>query len=130
MASIEEILKKSKTIAIVGLSDKPDRPSYGVASYLLEHGYEIFPINPNISEWRGLKVHNSLNEITEKIDIVDIFRKSEDVLSVVQDAIAIRAKTVWMQLGVINEPAAELARKVGLNVVMDKCIKIEHAKLL
>lgn len=130
MSSIEEILKKSKTIAIVGLSDKPDRPSYGVASYLLDHGYKLFPVNPNISNWRGLKAYNSLNEITEKIDIVDIFRKSEDVLPVVQDAIAIGAKTVWMQLGVINEPAAELARKSELTVVMDKCIKIEHAKLL
>ena len=126
---IPAILKKSKTIAVVGLSDRPDRPSYQVASYLLEHGYKIIPVNPNIKEWKGMRAYSSLLEIKEKIDVVDIFRKSEDVSPVVDEAIKIGAKTVWMQLGIVNEQAAEKAGKAGLNVVMDKCMKIEHEKL-
>lgn len=132
METIEKILNSSKTIAVVGLSDKPERPSYMVASYLLENGYKIIPINPNISEWRTIKVHKSLLDVKEKIDIVDIFRKSEDVLAVVEDAMKLieKPKTIWMQLGVINQEAAELAKKAGFNVVMDHCIKIEHMRLL
>jgi len=126
---ISTILKTSKTIAVVGLSDKPERPSYDVASYLLEHGYKIIPVNPNITEWKGIKAYKSFLEIKEKVDVVDIFRKSEDVPPVVDEAIKIRAKTVWMQLGIVNEQAAAKARKAGLNVVMDRCMKIEHGKL-
>lgn len=126
---IQTILKKSKTIAVVGLSDKLERPSYDVASYLLEHGYRIIPVNPNITEWRGIKAYKSLLEIKEKVDVVDVFRKSEDVGPVVDDAIKIKAKTVWMQLGIVNEAAAAKARKAGLNVVMDRCMKIEQEKL-
>ena len=129
MQAIEQILQSSKNIAVVGLSDKPDRPSFGVASFLLAHGYQIFPVNPNISEWCGIKAYQSLGEIKEKIDIVDIFRKSEDVLPIVQDAIHINAKTVWMQLGVVNDAAAEIAQGAGLNVIMDKCLKIEHIRV-
>jgi len=129
MDEIRQILKNSKTIAIVGLSDKPERPSYIVAEYLVSKGYRVFPVNPNIREWNGLKAYGSLNEIKEPIEIVDIFRKSEEVLPIIEDAIKIEAKTVWMQLGVINYEAAEKAASAGLNVVMDKCIKIEHAKL-
>jgi predicted CoA-binding protein len=127
--NIEEILRNSKTIAVVGLSDKPERPSYDVASYLLEQGYRIIPVNPNITEWKGIKAYGSLLEIKEKVDIVDIFRRSEFVPQVVDEAIEIGAKTVWMQLGVIHEEAAEKARAAGLDVVMDRCTKIEHAKL-
>jgi len=127
--NIKEILESSRTIAVAGLSDKPERDSYQVADYLLEHGYKIIPVNPMISEWKGIKAYGSLKDIEEKIDIVDIFRRSEFVLQIVDEAIEIGAKTVWMQLGVINEEAAEKARKAGLNVVMDKCIKIEHSKL-
>ncbi|MFH1784982.1 MAG: CoA-binding protein [Candidatus Micrarchaeota archaeon] len=123
------ILQNSKTIAVVGLSDKKDRPSFVVASYLLAKGYVIFPVNPNLSDWRGIKAYKSLSEIKEKIDIVDIFRKSEDVLPIVQEAISLNPKpqTIWMQLSVINEEAAKIARNAGLNVIMDKCIKIEHS---
>jgi predicted CoA-binding protein len=128
-AEIEKILKESKVIAVVGLSDNPSRPSFEVALYLKARGYQIIPINPNISEWNGIRAYPNLTALGQKVDIVDIFRKSEDVLPVVKEAIAIGAKTIWMQLGVVNEEAADLARKAGLNVVMDKCIKIEHAKM-
>lgn len=129
--NVSEILKNSKTIAIVGLSDKPDRPSYDVAKYLMQNGYTIIPINPMIQEWCGVKAYKSLLEIPKetKVDIVDIFRKSEDVPLTVEEAIKLGAKTVWMQLGVFNEDAAAKARFAGLNVVMDKCIKIEHSKV-
>jgi hypothetical protein len=128
---IARMVREARTIAVVGLSDKPERPSYEVASYLLEAGYRIIPVNPNIAEWKGLKSYGSLSEIpkSEKIDIVDIFRKSEDVPPVVDEAIAIGAKAVWMQLGIVNEEAAGRAEAAGLEVVMDRCLKIEHGKL-
>ncbi|MBI5222879.1 CoA-binding protein [Candidatus Micrarchaeota archaeon] len=128
---IKSILKSSKIIAVVGLSDKQERPSYDVATYLMEHGYTLIPVNPMISQWKGLKAYPSLSEIPReiKIDIVDIFRKSEDVPPIVDEAISIGAKVVWMQLGIVNESAADKAKSAGLQVVMDRCIKIEHAKL-
>ena len=128
---IKAILRNSRTIAVVGLSDKPDRPSFDVATYLMQHGYTIIPVNPMIKEWCGIKSYSSLLEIPKeiKIDIVDIFRKSEDVPPIVDEAIKIGAKTVWMQLGVVNESTALKAKSSGLNVVMDKCIKIEHSML-
>jgi uncharacterized protein len=128
---IPEILRTAKTIAVLGLSDKPERPSYGVASYLLEHGYSIIPVNPNIAEWKGLKAYASLDAIPKSVhvDVVDIFRRSEDVPPVVEEAIKIGAKTVWMQLGIVNEQAAQKARNAGLSVVMDRCMKIEHLRL-
>jgi len=129
MEDIESILKNSKTIAVVGLSDRPERPSYQVASYLLEQGYRIIPVNPNISEWRGIRVYGSLSEIKEKVDVVDIFRRSEHVPGIVDEAIKIGAKVVWMQLGVANQEAAEKAKAAGLKVVMNRCMKIEHSKL-
>ncbi|VVC03799.1 Acetate--CoA ligase [ADP-forming] [Candidatus Bilamarchaeum dharawalense] len=131
MDDIKKIIETSKTIAIVGLSDKPDRPSHVVASYLVANGFKIYPVNPNLTDWHGLKAYKSLSEIKEKIDIVDIFRKSEDVLPIVEEATkrVPKPKTIWMQLGVVNETAAEVAKKAGLNVVMDKCIKIEHTRL-
>jgi uncharacterized protein len=127
---IPEILRRYKTIAVVGLSDKPERPSYDVALYMAAHGYRIIPINPNISEWRGIKAYPSLSDIPEggKAEIVDIFRKSEDVPPVVDEAIAIGAKVVWMQLGIVNEEAAAKARGAGLDVIMDRCMKIEHSR--
>ena len=125
---IRTLLNSAKTIAVVGLSDKQERPSYGVAEYLLAHGYKIIPVNPMIKEWKGLASYPNLSAIpkTERIDIVDIFRKSEDVGPIVDEAILVGAKAVWMQLGVINEEAAAKAKSAGLAVVMDKCIKIEH----
>jgi predicted CoA-binding protein len=123
---IKEILTSCKTIAIVGISNKPDRDSYIVAEYLLNQGYKIFPVNPNIDTVLGLKAYPDLISIPEDIEIVDIFRRPEFVDEIVDQAIEKRAKVVWMQLGVINESAAEKARKAGLKVVMNKCIKVEH----
>jgi len=123
---IKEILTKYKTIAIVGVSDKPDRDSYIVAEYLLNQGYKIIPVNPNIDSIFGLKSYPDLLSIPDEIDIVDIFRRPEFVEEIVDQAIQKRAKVVWMQLGVINEKAAQKAEKAGLKVIMNKCIKVEH----
>jgi len=127
----ESILRSAKTVAVVGLSDRPERPSYDVASYLLGKGYRIIPVNPNLKEWKGIRAYGSLLEIPKdaRVDVVDIFRKSEDVPPVVDDAIAIGAKVVWMQLGIVNEAAAQKARGAGLEVVMDRCMKIERMKM-
>lgn len=129
MANIAEILKSSRTIAVVGLSSNPMRPSNGVAAYLKRAGYRIIPVNPKESEVLGEKCYARLEDILEKIDIVDIFRRPEYVPEVVDSAIRIGAKTVWMQEGVIHEAAAAQARKAGLEVVMDRCILKEHRKL-
>ncbi|MCI0504202.1 CoA-binding protein [Candidatus Micrarchaeota archaeon] len=130
-ADIPGILRNAKTRAVVGISEKPDRPSYGVASYLMEKGYRIVPVNPNLREWRGIKAYPDLRAIPKdvRVDAVDIFRKSGDVPPVVDGAIAIGAKTVWMQLGIVNEAAADKARKTGIQVVMDRCMKIERMKM-
>lgn len=128
--SIEsKILRQSETIAIVGLSPDPERPSYGVASFLKEKGYRILPVNPSEEEILGEKSYPDLSSIPEPIDTVDIFRKSEAVPLIVEEAIRAGAKAVWMQEGVINEEAAENARKAGLMVVMDRCMKKEWLKL-
>jgi uncharacterized protein len=123
---IENILRKSHTIAVVGLSDKPERASFDVAKYLQSHGYRIIPVNPTISEVLGEKAYPNLSAVPEKIDVVDIFRKSEDVGPIVDEAIKIGAKVVWMQLGISNEEAARKAIQAGLEVVMDRCMKHEH----
>jgi len=126
---IEDILKKYRTVAIVGLSNKPDRSSYAVARYLKEHGYRIIPVNPGYEEILGEKCYPSLLDIPHEIDIVDIFRKPELVEEIVDQAIEKGTKVVWMQLGVVNPTAAEKALKAGLQVVMDRCMKIELSKL-
>jgi predicted CoA-binding protein len=126
--SILEILKKYKTIAVVGLSSNPTRPSYGVAQYIKSAGYRIIPVNPNEKEVLGEKSYARLEEVPEKIEVVDIFRRAEDVPPVVDDAIRVGAKVVWMQLGIENEAAAEKARAAGLVVVEDACIHVEHKK--
>ena len=120
--------KKIKNIAIVGLSDKPDRPSYEVGKYLLEKGFKIFPVNPNIDNFLGIKSYKTLSDIKEKIDVVDIFRKSELVEPIVDEAVKIGAKNIWMQEGVVNETAAQKARSAGLTIVMNLCIMKEHKK--
>ncbi len=125
--NIPQILKESKTIAVVGISDKTHRPSYDVAKYLISAGYTIIPVNPRLEEVFGLKCYPRLTDIDKEIDIVDIFRKPSDVEPIVDDAVAIKAKTVWMQLGVINEQAAKKALQARLNVVMNHCLKVEHA---
>jgi uncharacterized protein len=127
--AIEQILATGKTVAVVGLSDKPDRDSYRVAEYLQRHGYRIIPVNPVIESVLGEQSYATLKDIPEQVDIVDIFRKPDAVGPIVDEAIAIGAPVVWMQLGVVNEEAAEKAGAAGLQVVMDRCIKIEHQRL-
>jgi hypothetical protein len=125
----EKILKSSRTIALVGLSPKPDRPSYRVASYLKEQGYNIIPVNPAEKEILGETCYPDLASVPMSIDVVDIFRRSEEVPSIMAEAIRIGAKAVWMQEGVINEEAANRAREAGLMMVMDKCMLKEHLNL-
>lgn len=127
-AEIAQIVKDAKTIAVVGISSNPDKASYRVANYLREVGYTIIPVNPTLTEWNGIKAYASLKDIPGTIDIVDIFRRPEDVPPVVDDAIAKKAKCVWMQLGIVNNAAADKARAAGLNVVMDRCLLVEHQK--
>jgi len=123
---IAEILRQAKTIAVVGLSDNPLRPSHGVAAYLQAQGYRIVPVNPQIEEALGERSYPSLLDVPEKIDIVDIFRRPEFVEEVVDQAIQLKVPAVWMQEEVIHEKAAEKARKAGIFVVMDRCILLEH----
>ena len=125
---ILEILKKYKTIAVVGLSSSPARSSHGVAEYMQEAGYRIIPVNPNEREVLGEKSYARLEDVPEKIEIVDIFRRADVVPQVVDGAIRIGAKVVWMQLGIENAVAAERAREAGLMVVEDACILMEHRK--
>ena len=129
-SDIRCILEESKTIAIVGASVKPDRDSYMIMQFLQQHGYNVVPVNPAYKEIAGLKCYPGLRDIPEKIDIVDIFRKLEDVLPIVDDAIAVNAKTVWMQLGVVNEDAAQAASMAGINVIMNRCMKIDFIRLI
>jgi len=122
----DEILNSSRTIAVVGLSPEPDRPSYNVARYLKEQGYRIVPVNPRAKEILGEPCYPDLNSIPGAVDAVDIFRRSEEVLAIVEEAIRIGAKAVWMQEGVIDEAAAARAREAGLLVVTDRCMLKEH----
>ena len=125
---ITELLKTAKTIAVVGLSDSPLRTSHGVSLYMQSQGYRIIPVNPNITEWLGEKAYPALLDVPEKIDIVNVFRRSDAVPEVVEQAIQIQAPAIWMQEGVIHEEAAEKARQAGIFVVMDLCILKEHRK--
>ncbi|MBI5747235.1 MAG: CoA-binding protein [Nitrospirae bacterium] len=127
---IKGILDEYRTVAVVGLSPKEDRPSYNVAKYLKSKGYRIIPVNPNAREVLGEASYPDLKSIPEKVDIVDIFRRSEDVPPIVDEAIAIGAKVVWMQEGIINHEATERARKAGLEVIMDRCMLKEHKRLI
>jgi hypothetical protein len=123
---IADVLRSARTIAVVGLSDNPLRPSHGVAAYLQAQGYRVIPVNPNISEALGEQAYPSLLDVPEKIDIVDIFRRSQFVEEVVDQAIKLKISAVWMQEEVIHEKAAEKARHAGIFVVMDRCILLEH----
>ena len=125
---IRDILTKYKTIAVVGLSSNPVRPSYGVTEYMQGSGYQIIPVNPNETDVLGEPSYASLEEVPQKIEIVDIFRRPEEVPPVVDAAIRAGAKVIWMQQGIANEAAAEKARAAGLTVVMDACILVEHKK--
>jgi predicted CoA-binding protein len=125
---ILEILKKYKTIAVVGLSSNPKRPSFGVTEYMQGEGYRIIPVNPNETEVLGEKSYARLEDVPEKIDIVNIFRRAEDVAPVVESAIRVGAKVVWMQQGIENEEATARARAAGLLVIEDACILVEHRR--
>jgi predicted CoA-binding protein len=123
---IAELLKRSRTIAVVGLSNSPLRPSHGVAAYMQSQGYRIIPVNPKIHGALGEKSHSSLLQVSEKIDIVNIFRRPEYVAEVVEQAIQMKIPAIWMQESVIHERAAQKARQAGIFVVMDRCILKEH----
>ncbi len=125
---IGELLKRTKTIAVVGLSDSPLRPSYGVSAYMQSHGYKIIPVNPSIKGALGEKAVASLAEIEEQIDMVDVFRRPEYVPELVDEAIRLKVPAIWMQEDVIHEESAEKARNAGIMVVMDKCILKEHRR--
>ena len=127
--TLRRILRESRTVAVVGLSADWFRPSYFAAKYMQEHGYRVIPVNPRYAEILGEKCYASLREVPENIDIVDVFRKTQDVMPIAEDAIAIGAKVLWQQLGVKNEAAAARASAAGLETVMDRCVKIEHGRL-
>jgi len=123
---MKQLLKDTHVIAVVGLSDKPTRPSYDVARYMQQAGYKIIPVNPQCSQILGEICYPDLLSIPEKVDMVNVFRKPEDCLDVAKDAVKIGAKSLWLQLGIINQEAANYAEAHGLKVIMDHCIKVEH----
>jgi uncharacterized protein len=129
MRTIREILTEAKTIAVVGLSSKPDRPSYGIAKALQQYGYLVIPVNPVEQEVLGEKAYASLKEIPERVDVVNVFRRAEQTPPIAQEAVEIGAKALWLQSGIESEEAAEIASSGGLDVVMDRCIMVEHRKL-
>ena len=129
IATLRCILRTSRTIAVVGLSADWFRPSYFAAKYMQEHGYRVVPVNPRYESILGERCHATLATIEIPVDIVDVFRKTEDVLPIAEQAIAIGAKCLWQQIGVENEAAAALAAEAGLDVVMNRCVKIEHGRL-
>lgn len=127
---LRELLVKAKVIAVVGYSDKPYRISYRIGQYLRNAGYKVYPVNPTISEIDGLPCYSNLAAIPEPIDIVDVFRRSEYLAQIVDEAIAVGAKAIWTQLGVVDEAAAQKADEAGLDVVMDRCIMVDHGLLI
>ena len=128
MDEVERQLTMARSIAVVGMSPRPDRPSHYVAKYLIEHGYDVVPVNPSVDEVLGLKSYPDLKSVPRRIDLVDIFRRSSQVPPIVEDAIAVGAKFIWMQDGVVHEEAAAMARQAGLSVVMDNCMLREHQR--
>jgi predicted CoA-binding protein len=129
-APLRRTLKTTRTIAVVGMSAHPEKDSHTVSAYLIEHGYRVIPVNPNAKEILGRKSYPRLSEVPEPVDLVLIFRPSADVPPFVEEGIRIGAKTIWMQLGIMHEAAAEAARKAGLEVVMDRCIRTTHQRFL
>lgn len=128
-AHLRRILDQSRRVAVVGLSANEMRPSFFAAKYLQDHGYEIVPVNPNYRQILGQKCYASLEDIPGPVDIVDLFRRADQVTPFAEQAIRIKAKVLWMQLGIVNEAAADRARAAGLEVIMDRCMKIEYARL-
>lgn len=129
IAGLRRVLMESRSIAVVGLSANWHRPSHFAAKYMLDHGYTVIPVNPVYAEVLGQKCYPSLRDVPAPVDIVDCFRRAEEIPALVDDAIAIGAKVLWMQLGIINHEAARRAEAAGLQVVMDRCVKIEYARL-
>ena len=129
ITTLRRILRETRTIAVVGLSAEWHRPSHFVAKYLQQHGYRVVPVNPRYDEVLGERCYPSLREIEMPVDLVDVFRRTDDVLPIAEQAVAIGARCLWQQIGVLNREAAELARAAGLDAVMDRCVKIEHARL-
>ena len=129
---LRQILTNSQTIALVGASAKPARPSHQVMAYLQRAGYKVLPVNPGLAGQKllGETVYGDLTQIDQPVDLVDIFRRADAVPDIVEQAIALKAQTIWMQLGIVHEKAAQRARDAGLNVVMNRCTKIEHARLI
>jgi len=127
--TLRQVLQNHRTIAVVGLSADWFRPSYFAAKYMQEHGYRIIPVNPKYPEILGETCYPSLKDIPHAVDVVDVFRKPSDTPAIAQEAVAIGAKVFWLQLGVINEQAQAIAQQAGLTVVVDRCVKIEHARL-
>lgn len=128
---IKEILSKYRTVAVVGISDKPERDSYRVASYLLSHGFKVIPVNPSFSIWNGIRTYPDLRSIPreEKVEIVDIFRKSEAVPEIVRESIPLKPEVIWMQEGVKSDEGRHIAEESGIRVVMDRCIMKEHSRI-
>jgi predicted CoA-binding protein len=129
ISTLRRILRDCRTIAVVGLSAEWHRPSYFAAKYMQQHGYRIIPVNPRYAEVLGERCFASIDAIDVPVHMVDVFRRTEDVLPIAQQAIAIGARCLWQQIGVVNREAAELARAAGLDTVLDRCVKIEHARL-
>ena len=129
ISTLRRILRECRTIAIVGLSAEWHRPSYFAAKYLQQHGYRIVPVNPRYAEVLGERCYASLRDIDVPIDMVDVFRRTEEVLPIAEQAVAIGARCLWQQIGVVNLDAAKLARAAGLDSVLDRCVKIEHGRL-
>lgn len=129
IAALRRILRENRTVAVVGLSPDWQRPSHLVANYLLDHGYHVIPVNPGQEMILGQRCYSSLLEIPEPVDVVNLFRKPQHVPLLVDQAIRIGAKVIWMQLGIVHDQAAAKAREAGLKVVMDRCMKIEHTRL-
>ena len=125
-----KVLKESKTIAVVGCSRDPEKEAHRIPKYLKEHGYRIIPVNPFEDKILGERVYKRLSDIKEPVDVIDVFRPSEECLDVVKDAIKIRPKAIWMQLGIKNKEAAELAKKNGIKVVMDRCMMVDHRRMI
>ncbi|MDR2614629.1 MAG: CoA-binding protein [Candidatus Accumulibacter sp.] len=129
IATLRRLLRNARTLAVVGLSADWFRPSFFAAKYMQEHGYRIVPVNPKYPEILGEKSYPDLKSIPFPVDFVDVFRKPADCVPIARDAVAIGAKTLWMQIGVVNEEARKIAEDAGLEVVMDRCVKIEYARL-
>lgn len=130
LAVIERLVREARTVAVVGLSDNPARPSFGVARYLRRSGLRLFPVNPGLTTWDGLEVYSTLADLPEPVDVVDVFRRPEHVPDIARQAVSLGAGALWLQLGVLSAEGAEIAAAGGLDVVMDRCLAVEHREVV